>query len=155
MHEAARRAGPGDRDDLVALARAARAEAVERRGGGLLVTTSLAPEPLDEALDPSRVGEEDLLLVGTIDEVPVGYAVCRVRPMHDGRRLGVIDELFVRPEARAVGVGEALMEEITAWGRACGCVGLDAVALPGDRDTKNFFETAGLVARAILVHRPL
>jgi hypothetical protein len=34
-------------------------------------------------------------------------------------------------------------------------VGIDAVALPGMRETKNFFEAAGLVARAIVVHKAL
>ena len=32
---------------------------------------------------------------------------------------------------------------------------MDSLALPGDRATKNFFETHGLVARAITVHRRL
>ena len=40
-------------------------------------------------------------------------------------------------------------------GRERSLVGLDAVALPGDRDTQNFVETFGLVARAIQVHRSL
>ena len=36
---------------------------------------------------------------------------------------------------------------------AQGCFGVDSLALPGDRHTKNFFESFGLVARAIVVHR--
>ena len=67
----------------------------------------------------------------------------------------MVDELFVEPEARGVGVGEAMMDLLVAWCVERGCVGIDAVALPGDRDTKNFFETFGLKARAIVVHRPL
>ena len=42
-----------------------------------------------------------------------------------------------------------------AWAKRWGCIGVDSLALPGDRDTKNFFETHGLVARAITVHRTL
>jgi hypothetical protein len=38
---------------------------------------------------------------------------------------------------------------------AAGAVGIEATALPGDRATKNFFETHGLVARALTVHRRL
>jgi hypothetical protein len=34
-------------------------------------------------------------------------------------------------------------------------VGIDSFALPGDRETKNFFETQGMVARLIHVYRPL
>jgi len=32
-------------------------------------------------------------------------------------------------------------------------VAVQSTALPGDRATKNFFESQGMVARAILVHR--
>ena len=34
-----------------------------------------------------------------------------------------------------------------------GALAIQSVALPGDRATKNFFETHGMVARAIIVHR--
>ena len=47
------------------------------------------------------------------------------------------------------------MDAVLAWAGEQGCVGVDALALPGDRATKNFFETFGLVARAIVVHRDL
>ena len=41
------------------------------------------------------------------------------------------------------------------WCRAAGCVGVDSLALPGNRHTKNFFETFGFKARALVVHRSL
>jgi hypothetical protein len=47
------------------------------------------------------------------------------------------------------------MNGIVEWCTARGCVGVDGLALPGNRATKNFFETFGLVARAIVVHRRL
>jgi hypothetical protein len=34
-----------------------------------------------------------------------------------------------------------------------GAVAIQSTALPGDRATKNFFESQGMVARAIIVHR--
>lgn len=36
-----------------------------------------------------------------------------------------------------------------------GAIGVDSLALPGDRGTKNFFESFGLKARAIVVHRAI
>jgi GNAT superfamily N-acetyltransferase len=93
--------------------------------------------------------------VGTIDGVTIGYGIVRVEHLRDGGRLGVIDDLFVLPGARAIGVGEAMMDELLAFCEDRGCLGIDSIALPGNRHTKNFFETFGLVARAILVHRPL
>ena len=54
-----------------------------------------------------------------------------------------------------MGIGEAMMDELVAWCAAAGCTGVDSLALPGDRHTKNFFESFGLVARAIVVHKVL
>jgi GNAT superfamily N-acetyltransferase len=73
----------------------------------------------------------------------------------DGTTLGVVDDLFVLPDGRGVGVGEAMMDLLLEFCATHGCTGIDAVALPGNRETKNFFETFGLVARAIVVHRDL
>mgnify|MGYP001466663926 FL=1 len=39
--------------------------------------------------------------------------------------------------------------------RADGAVGIDSLALPGDRANTHFFERFGLTARAIVVHRSL
>ena len=75
--------------------------------------------------------------------------------LRDGSQLAVIEALYVEPDARAVGVGEALIDVVEEWAKARGCSGLDALVLPGMRDSKNFFEAFGLTARAIVVHRDL
>jgi GNAT superfamily N-acetyltransferase len=85
----------------------------------------------------------------------MGYGVVRRESRPDGGLLGVIEDIYVDPGARAVGLGEALMDHLLRWCRDQGCFGVDSLALPGDRATKNFFESFGLVARAIVVHRPL
>ena len=66
-----------------------------------------------------------------------------------------VSDLYTDPGARELGIGEAMMDELIGWCRQRGCFGVDSLALPGDRHTKNFFESFGLVARAIVVHRPL
>ena len=38
------------------------------------------------------------------------------------------------------------------WCRDQGCRGVDALALPGMRATKNFFEESGFSARLIVMH---
>ena len=65
----------------------------------------------------------------------------------------MVDDIFTEEAARGVGVGEAMMDLLIAWCEEHRCTGIDAVALPGNRATKNFFERYGLTARAILVHR--
>jgi GNAT superfamily N-acetyltransferase len=149
--EGVRRASPGDADRLASLAAAARAELVSRRGGDLLVAAHPAPSAdalVAEMGDPGR-----LVLAGTLDGYPVGYLRAHVEALADGRRLGVIEEVYVEPDARGVGVGEALVAAALAWCRGHDCAGVDAPALPGDREAKNFFETHGFSARLLVMHR--
>ena len=54
-----------------------------------------------------------------------------------------------------MGVGEALVADLVEVATARGCLGIDAPALPGHRQTKNFFEGQGFTARLLTMHRPL
>jgi GNAT superfamily N-acetyltransferase len=137
--------------DVVRLATLVRAEVASQRGGPRWI--ELAPRAdIDVASVQASIDDpQELVLVGTIDGVVVGYALARV----DETTVAVIDELYVEEPARSVGVAEALMDEILAWARAAGCHGVESFALPGNREMKNLFERYGLVARAILVHRSL
>ena len=65
----------------------------------------------------------------------------------------MLDDIFVEPEAREVGVGEAMVDDVVDWCRDAGCIGIDSFALPGNRSTKNFFETFGFTARMLVVHK--
>lgn len=135
---------------LVNLARAARLEQADHRGGPLLVSRHCRPEPLDLAFSLALADPTTGLWAGMIDGAVLGYAVVSA----DGE-IAVIEELHVEPEARAVGVGEAMLDAVVAWARDVGCTGIDAFALPGARETKNFFETFGLTARLLVLHRDL
>jgi ribosomal protein S18 acetylase RimI-like enzyme len=153
--ESARPATEADLARLVELAHAMRVELGEERGGPLWATREARAEPLDAAFD-ALVGREDAaLLVGTYDDVVVGFGAAHVEVLRDGSRLGVVDEIYVEPEARAVGVGELLVERLVDFCRAAGCAGVDATALPGDRQAKNFFERAGFSARLLVMHKSL
>jgi GNAT superfamily N-acetyltransferase len=135
-------------DSIVrALATAAGAALSDERGGVLHREHDL------DGFDPvaHREGVRAVTLAGMLDDVVLGYA-CVEAVDHDQ---AVLRALYVDPAAREVGLGETLIGSVLEWCREQRCVGLDAVALPGDRETKNFFETQGLVARAITVHRDL
>ena len=58
--------------------------------------------------------------------------------------------VVVHRDARGLGIGAALVDEIRRSARAGGHDRIDALALPGDRETKNLFERAGLTARLIV-----
>jgi GNAT superfamily N-acetyltransferase len=64
-----------------------------------------------------------------------------------------IDCCYVEEDARGVGVGTALMEAAIAWSERAGYVELDALALPGDRATKQRLEAAGFTARLLTLSR--
>jgi GNAT superfamily N-acetyltransferase len=155
VNEGARRAHVDDLAELERLARLAIDQQRPQRGGLLWSLTLARQEPLGESLSRALTDPDQRVVVGTIDEAIIGYGAVRVVGLADGRPLGVVDELYVEPEVRGVGIGEAVMDLLVAWCVERECVGIDAIALPGDRDTKNFFETFGLKARALVVHRQL
>jgi ribosomal protein S18 acetylase RimI-like enzyme len=155
MEIAVREARSDEIELVAALNREAIAELRPHRGGEIWSQWEARPEPLEGSLAALAADTSASLLVGTIDGVVVGYAAIAAHALHDGRRIGHLTDLYVLPDARGVGVGETVMQRLTEWCGEQGCVGIDSIALPGDRETKNFFETFGLVARALRVHRAL
>jgi len=153
--EGVRAAGPDDLATLVRLYRQAYDDMQPLRGGAMYTAREGRQPPVEGSFAADLADPRALVLVGTIDDEPLGYAVARVETLTDGTLLGVTSDLFVEADARGVGVGEALMDQVVGWLRERGCVAVDAVALPGDRATKNFFEGAGLSARLLVMHRRL
>lgn len=148
-------ARPATKDDLpriAELARTVRDEMAELRGGALFLTREARPEPVVEGLAAELDDDAHALFAGTIDDVVIGYAAVRAEPLRTGDVLGVLTDLYVEPEARAVGVGEELMAAALEWCTAKGATAVDTYALPGDRDTKNFFEMSGFTARLLVMH---
>lgn len=66
-----------------------------------------------------------------------------------------ISHVFVEPEAREIGLGDALVVRLLQELRARGAGFLASQAQPGDRALKNLFERHGLVARTIIVGRTI
>lgn len=150
-----RRAEESDLSELSRLDRATRDDLGASRGGEIYFLRNAREEPVEDSYRQDMADPDCLVLVGSIGEVVVGYAVVSAVQLAGGYQLADVNEIFVEGGARDVGVGESLMEAIIEWATARGCHGIDSRALPGDRSTKNFFESNGLVARAILVHRDL
>jgi len=153
--EAVRAATPEDLPAIAALTEALVAELTPMRGGRIWSVREARQGDPAEIYGALLSDPAACVIVGTIDEVVIGFAVVTVEPLADGGRLGVIGELFVDAEARAVGVGEAMIDALVAFCVREGCVGVDAFALPGHRAAKNFFEESGFTARAIVMHHAL
>ena len=140
-----RRAVADDVAQLSVLEAQARAALVDQRGGARwLATHAERGERWHDAID------RDLVVVAHIDDCVVGYLAASV---HD--EIVRVDEVYVEPEARELGFGDAMIEAVIAAGVEAGCTLIEAEALPGDRDTKNLYERAGITARLIVVSRRL
>ncbi|MFM8267019.1 MAG: N-acetyltransferase family protein [Ilumatobacteraceae bacterium] len=124
----------------------ARSAAAEIRGGpALLAETPLVGDWGDHVDDDRRP-----TWVSTLDGDAVGFLEAKV----DGVTLSV-RQVFVHPDAREHGLGDELLAAAVEHARRSGCVRVEGTALPGDRDTKNLYERAGITARKITVSRTL
>ena len=153
--EGSRPATTEDVPRIADLAELARHELTPMKGGALWAAREAVAPPFEDTYAALLDRDDALVVVGTVDDTVIGFGVATVEPLRTGHTLGVITDLFVEPDARAVGVGEAMAEALVAFCVAQGCVGIDALALPGHRAAKNFFEESGFTARALVMHRRL
>ena len=153
--EGSRPATAEDLRRIAELAELARRELTPMKGGTLWAAREAIAPPFEPAYT-SVLGRDDaLVVVGTVDDAVIGFGVVTLERLRSGDTLGIVTDLFVEPDARAVGVGEAMAGALVAFCEAHGCIGIDALALPGHRAAKNFFEESGFTARALVMHRPL
>ena len=137
-----RTAEPGDIAQLVNLEAEARSALVDQRGGARW----LEEHPLIGDGWLERMAS-DTVFVAAIDDVLVGYAVV----VDEGPAISRVDQVFVLPGARELGFGDAMLAAGLAYARERGATVFEGEALPGDRDTKNLYERAGITARLITV----
>lgn len=111
-------------------------------------------EPVADSLREAIDDPDSHLLIGLVDEAPMGFILGRVRPLlpHTGESVGAIQLVFTEEPARGVGVGEGTRNALLERFRNAGITKFDAHVLPGHRMAKNFFEAAGFSARHIVMH---
>lgn len=153
--ESARTATTEDLAVLVDLGQRARQEMREKRGGDTLDRLDPFRKDVAGEMRQALADDQRFVVLGCYDETPVAYGLVRVYIGADQQRQATVEAIFVEPEARSVGVGEAVIGKLLDWSKSRGAVAIDALALPGDRMTKNFFESQKMVARAIIVQRSL
>ncbi len=148
---------PADDDDTAACAALltrALSDVDTMRGGATL----RGDVTHDDLLARWRKADNDdaVLYVGEFHHVVVGLAAAVAFTRRGSTApSGRIECCYVEEGARGVGVGTALMESMVAWCTQKGCRDIDALALPGDRLSKQRLEGSGFTARLLVLNRPL
>ena len=155
MEEQAKVASSEELSIIAQLADEAVLEQIDGRGGYIWSRRETSTVPYILSLEASMASPDEEIWVGTLDNAILSYARAKIEVLRTGEYLGLVTDIYVTPEARSVGLGEALINVIIAWCSERKCVGIDSMALPGNRETKNFFETFGFKARLLTVHRSL
>ena len=140
-----RKAGQADHADVLSLDLDLRRSVDGQRGGEAWLVEH---PPLN------IVGVPELCWVALVDDVVVGFLAGTLH--HDARGdVMTVDRVYVHASARELGFGDALLAACMDEARTRDCVALEATALPGDRETKNLYERAGITARSITLSRRL
>jgi GNAT superfamily N-acetyltransferase len=142
--EFVREAQPGDDDALALLDAEWRSAARTHRGAARML-----------AEDPHRLGLGSLRAMAGWRVVVAGLddAVLGALALATTGAIATISRVFVTAEARGLGLGESMVARALDAAWDSGCRSVDAIALPGDRETKNLYERTGLVARLIVASR--
>lgn len=154
MNITVRMAEPYDVDTLLALYEGLESEMAALRPAWPLVD-GLA-HPAADALAGLVSDGSWQTYVAELEGLVVGFLFSRdedLLPQAGGSLMGSIRLIYTTPEARQVGVGEALMERFLDDARGRGVTLFDAHVSPGHRLAKNFFEAHGFKARSIVMHR--
>ena len=161
MDVGARVAEPADLELVTALVSGAVRSLRSERGGQQLLERELS----DFAGSPSELSDvlraylypagDHLAVVGEVDGVAVGLALVRFDETQPGPRVATVEAVYVETEARGVGVGESILAEVSELAGTRGASSIDAYALPGMSELKNFFESAGFVARLLTMRGPV
>ncbi len=146
MDEQVRPATAADAPALAQLEREARGALADQRGG----PQQLAEQPaVGDWVEMLGQTDHDVF-VGSIDDVILGFL--EVEYAGD---VAIVRQAYVEPEARELGLGDGMLAAAMDTARRRGCTAVEGTALPGDRNTKNLYERAGVTARKITVWKRL
>jgi GNAT superfamily N-acetyltransferase len=150
--ELARPARAEDRQTCTRLLSQALVAAESMRGGAALVGDATTITLLERW---TRSDDTALLMVGEYEGAVVGLLAVTTAPGPRGVTNGLVECCYVETAARGVGVGTTLLDAAVDWCSERGCDAVDALALPGDRTTKQRLEGAGFAARLLTLSRRL
>jgi ribosomal protein S18 acetylase RimI-like enzyme len=92
------------------------------------------------------LGRFSNIFVAERDDRLVGFHLCRIKrlPAHMGGALaGEVSDVWVEPEARSQGMGEALVQVGVAWMREQGVQSIEVQVLSENEGSLRFFQRQG------------
>lgn len=153
MQISVRNANQADIDVLVELYEAMEAEQVSRKP--IWALTDGLDKPFHDSFSQMISSDSVWFRIGEIDGAPVGFisaSIDETLGRSSGLRIGTIDLIYTHPDARGVGVGNHMLEDVLTEFRTMGITRFDAPVGPGQRLTKNFFEGHQFAARSLIMH---
>jgi GNAT superfamily N-acetyltransferase len=87
-------------------------------------------------------------IIGLYENVPVAVVtMAETYALYAGGKIGVIQEFYVSPEYRALGVGAMLIEQVKEYGKQhkWSCIELCTPPLPEFERTLSFYQKNGLM----------
>ena len=136
MADAVRQAGPADADVVAPLFDAYR-QFYEQPSDPALARRFIA-ERLERAESVVFLAERDGRAVGFVQLYPL-FSSTAARP----RRLWLLNDLFVAPEARGSGVGRALLARARRLAEATGATGLELATARSNTAAQRLYESVG------------
>jgi len=99
-------------------------------------------EEFKKAFEQNINNPDFIYLLAEIDGQSVGYVSCHGQHLlhHGGQFIGEIQELFVQPEFRNLGVGKQLIEHLILLAKQNGIVQLEVTSNNKRTDTHRFYE---------------
>lgn len=87
-------------------------------------------------------------IIGWSERIPVAVAtIAETYALYAGGKIGVIQEFYVLPELRSLGLGAMLIEQVKKYGttRDWSCIELCTPPLPEFEGALNFYQHNGLI----------
>ncbi len=104
-------------------------------------------EVLKEAFIRNINNPEFNYLIAETDHISVGYLSCHSQRLlhHGGQKIGEIQEMYVRPQSRGLGIGKKLIAELREWANNQGIVQLEVTSGNKRILTHKFYEREGFI----------
>jgi len=140
---------PGSREDAVEAARLWMKSAEEHAAYDSVYATSPQSEKTMRRFLLDLVASSHAFLIVAVTEPEgrmIGFISGEIRegsPAFSPRTWVAVDDIFVLPEYRSLGVGRALFERARAWAEQQGATGMSLQVAAANRRGRKFYENLG------------